>query len=90
MEFRIYIYYQKSLKRLRLKAEMIYKSGQIERYKVSGNNRSIILQNDYPLIESRPSKKGKVKWKLIGGSMNDGQLLLSIIKELENRRKEIK
>jgi hypothetical protein len=89
MQFWILVYYKKSLKLLKLRAERIYKSGQVERYKVSGHNRSILLQNDYPLIESRPSKKGKVKWKLIGGSMNDGQLLLSIIRELEKRRKEI-
>jgi hypothetical protein len=89
MEFWIFVYYKKSLKLLKLKAERIYKSGQVERYKVSGHNRSILLQNDYPLIESRPSKKGKVKWKLIGGVISDNQLLSSIIRELENKRKEI-
>jgi len=89
MEFLIFVYYNKAPKRLRLRAERIYKSGQIERYKVSGHNRSILLQNDYPLIESRPSKKGRVKWKLIGGVISDSQLLSSIIRELEYRRKEI-
>jgi len=89
MEFWIFVYYNKSLKRLKLKAERIYKSGQVERYKVSGHNRAILLQNDYPLIESRPSKKGKVKWKLIGGVISDNQLLSSIIRELEYKRKGI-
>lgn len=84
-----FVYHNKSPKRLCLNAEIIYKSGQVERYKVSGQNRSIILQNDYPLIESRPSRKGRVNWKLILGAMNDGELLLSIIRELEYKRKII-
>ncbi len=89
MKFQIFVYYNKSSKRLRLNAEIFYKSCQVERYKVSGNNRSIILQNDYPLLESKQSRKGRVNWKLILGTMNDGELLLSIIRQLEYKRKEV-
>lgn len=88
MELLIFVYNHKSPKRLRLKAELIYKSGQIERYKISGHNRSILLQNDYPLIESTKSQKGKVHWKVIGGSITDNELLASIIREVEHRRKD--
>lgn len=87
MYFMILVYYKDG--RLRLKAEQIYKSGQVERYKISGRNRAIVLQNNYPFLESRKSGKGRVQWKLIVGIMNDSQLLSSIITQLEYKRKEV-
>jgi hypothetical protein len=68
--------------RLALIAECIYKSEQIERFRVSGKNRSIVLQTNYPLLKAQNSKK-KIDWKLIEGTMSDVQLLQNIINELE-------
>lgn len=66
---------------------MIYRSGQIERFRVTGRNRSIIIQNNLPLIESSPSKRGRTDWKLIGDVLYDAQLLSAIFRAVERMRK---
>lgn len=87
MPFPIYIPH--SLKLLKLEADCIYVSDQVERFKVSGKNRYVILQNNYPIITDRMTgrQRGKAKWKLIEGSMSDAQFLINIIRELEYYRR---
>ena len=77
------IFVSKSIIELPLQVELVYASDQIERYKVFNNESMIVLQTDYPLQIKITRNKGKVKWKLIEGSIDDAALLLRIMHELE-------
>jgi hypothetical protein len=77
--------YPKDGKALNLKAELYYHSDQVMRIKVFGKNRSISLQNNYPLIKKR---KMAFKWKIIEGAISDPSLFESIMGELERMIKK--
>lgn len=81
MKFSIVVQYDR--KDIRLIAEVIHTTDQIERIEVRGRNRSIILQNNRPLLEAKNLKSRKPNWKLIDGKMNNIYLLEKIIETLE-------
>ena len=70
-------------KDLHLKAERIYLSEQVERIKVIGRNRSIVLQSNRPLIRLKGLKNKRLDWKLIEGQMNNSHVLQAFILKLE-------
>lgn len=70
-------------KDLHLKAERIYLSEQVERIKVMGKNRSIVLQSNRPLLRLKGLKNKRLDWKLIEGQMNNSHVLQAIILKLE-------
>ena len=70
-------------KDLHLKAERIYLSEQVERIKVMGKNRSIVLQSNRPLLRIKGFKNKRLDWKLIEGQMNNSHVLQAIILKLE-------
>lgn len=69
--------------RLRLRAEVIYASSQLEHIKVSGRNRSITLQSNRPLLLAKGLKSRRINWKLIDGSMTNSYVLSRIIETVE-------
>ncbi len=66
----------------RLMAELIYRSDQVERIRVSGRDRSIVLQNNRPLFRGRGLKHRRPNWKLIEGTGNNAHALDRIIAAL--------
>lgn len=86
LEWDLYVTY--SVKPYTLKAKVVYESTQIMRIRVFGNTNSILLENDYPLIKLRNSKRG-FRWKIKESNMNSGavsanaRLLKSIMQQLE-------
>ncbi len=80
--FNITVNYQSQ--NLNLTAQLIFKNATAERYKVSGKNRSITLQNNRPALMTMNSEKG-ITWKLIEGQMPNGDLMYEIIKSLESK-----
>lgn len=70
-------------KDLHLKAERIYLSEQVERIRVMGKNRSIVLQSNRPLLRLKGLKNKRLDWKLIEGQMNNSHVLQAIILKLE-------
>lgn len=70
-------------KDLHLKAERIYLSEQVERIKVMGKNRSIVLQSNRPLLRLKGLKNKRLDWKLVEGQMNNSHVLQAIILKLE-------
>ncbi len=68
----------------RLMAEVIYRSDQIERIRVRGRNRSIVLQNNRPLFRGRGLKHRRPNWKLIEGTGSNAYALERIIDALSS------
>jgi hypothetical protein len=66
----------------RLIAELIYRSDQVERIRVSGRDRSIVLQNNRPLFRGRGLKHRRPNWKLIEGTGSNAHALDRIISAL--------
>jgi hypothetical protein len=72
-------------KGLWLFAELVHSSNQVQRYKVSGKNRSIIIQTDYPLQQSKGARNIKGNWRVIEGDLNNPYLLGRIGKAIERQ-----
>ncbi|MFZ1528245.1 MAG: hypothetical protein WAT19_05830 [Ferruginibacter sp.] len=84
-QWELYIYY--GAKDYKLKADLEYHSSQIMRIRVHGKQSSILLENNYPLLQLAKSKKG-IQWKIREGgfvksSEKDSRLLMHIMEELE-------
>ena len=70
-----------------LKATVEYHSTQIMRIRVNGNTRSLLLENNYPLVQSTKAKKA-IQWKIREGFLDDDnpantRLMLEIMEQLE-------
>jgi len=86
MEWELPVSYK--LKQYKLKAVLEYHSNQIMRIRVHGANSTLLLENNYPLLNATNSKKA-LNWKLKEGSMKEGnaetsQLLYNIMSQLED------
>jgi hypothetical protein len=73
-------------KACRLRVEKIYESNQVVRYKVSGRNRSIVMQTNEPFFRNRGMKHRRPDWKIWEGQMHQRGFLGLLIKELEYMR----
>jgi hypothetical protein len=90
MDWQVQAYYKG--KNYNLAAEKVYESDQVMRIKVYGKKDFILLENDYPFILFKNSKKA-IKWKLKNeGFVNmqcveDCELVAAIIRNLEYQLK---
>lgn len=85
MEWELNITY--ILKKYKLKAVLEYHSAQIMRVRVVGMKRSLLLENDWPVLQKSRSTRG-MKWKLREGSFDEvsadsSALMLNIMYQLE-------
>lgn len=87
MEWQVIIRYDQQY--IHLKANIIYTSDQIERIKIIGKNRSIVLQNNRPLLQARGLKSKRIDWKLVEGELHNSYVLQAIINKLEKHFKTI-
>jgi hypothetical protein len=85
MVFPLYVY--TTHESYRLSGEVIYESDQIQRVRVSGRNRSIVLQNNRPLLLARGLKNKRVHWSLIEGQVNNAYFLSKLLDELDRHFK---
>lgn len=70
-------------RRISLKVKQVYLSDQLERYDVSGRNRSITIQSNRPLLRTKGLKYRRPNWKLISGQITHASLLEQIINGVE-------
>lgn len=75
------------LKDYKLKATVEYESNQIMRIRLLGTKRSLLLENNYPILRNTNSKKG-IQWKIRQGQFDmkdehDSRLLMRIFELLE-------
>ena len=71
-------------KYVRLQVKQIYLSKQLERYEVTGKNKTLVLQSNRPLIRSKGMKTRKPDRKLIAGNLHNVSFLERLINTLEN------
>lgn len=86
MEWDLHITY--GLKPYSLKATVEYHSNQIMRIRVNGITRSLLLENNYPLLRLAKTKKG-IQWKIREGFLDkanpdSSRLMLQIMDQLEH------
>ncbi len=85
IEWDLHITYE--LKPFVLKSVLEYHSNQIMRIRVNGAKRSLLLENNYPLLRLTKSRKG-IQWKIREGNFDAGnekssRLMLQIMEQLE-------
>ncbi len=80
-------------KRFRMQVYEIYKGDSLERFKIVGGKRYIILQSNRPMLEREKARK-PIAWKLLEGDITTGdpkqiaEALNEIIRVLEYKIKE--
>lgn len=90
MDWEVRAYYKG--KGYTLPAEKVYESNQVMRIKVYGKKDFILLENDYPFLLFKNSKKA-IKWKLKNEGfidmqcVEDCELVAGIIRNLEYQLK---
>ncbi len=76
----------------RMQVEQIYIGESIEKFRVTGGQRSIVLQSNRPMVLESKTKK-PIEWKLVEGEINPTNTknaalaLLRIMHEIEKRLK---
>lgn len=75
------------LKHYTVKSVVEYHSNQIMRIRVNGSKTSLLLENNYPLLNHSKSKK-RIEWKIREGKIDkeiekNSRLMLEIMEQLE-------
>jgi len=60
----------------------IYNDGSIEKYRLTGKNKSVVLQSNRPLLRAKGLKHKKVEWKLTEGIIQVSYGLNLVIDEI--------
>ena len=81
MVFKLVVPFEKRF--INLLGEIIYTDKICEKIKISGRNRSIIIQSNRPIFLSGGLKHRKLDWKLIEGEMYSTHLFQVICQEVE-------
>jgi len=81
VKFGIVIQYER--RPIRLKVESIFKSPEIEKFRVTAGNGSFVLQTNRPLLKGKGLKYKPPIWRLVEGSFHRNYLLELIIKAIE-------
>jgi hypothetical protein len=66
-----------------MRVERIFGNGEMEKFKISAGNKSIVIQGNRPLLKNKTSGKKRIKWKLYQGSFTNPAALALVILELE-------
>lgn len=62
-----------------LTVERLYINDRIELYKVTGGNKSIVIQSNRPFFRSKGLKHRKGTWKVIDGKAQNNQAYQAVI-----------
>jgi hypothetical protein len=68
----------------RLQIERIYGDDKIEHFKVTGRNKSIVLQTNRLLFQARKLKNRKGQWKTIDGHIHNAYALKKITDAIDD------
>ncbi|MBK5271909.1 MAG: hypothetical protein JJE22_12930, partial [Bacteroidia bacterium] len=68
---------------IRLIAEQIYLSDQLEKYRVTAKNKTLTFQSNSPLLRTRGLKYKKPDWKIIEGNLDNSYLTGEIISQIQ-------
>lgn len=85
MQWPIHIIHDQQV--LRLVAERIVVNETSKRYRVIARNRSLVVQNNRPLLLRHGLKHRRIDWKLVDGSLQNTKLLELICKKIEESMK---
>jgi|SRR6516164_951724 hypothetical protein len=67
----------------RLSAERIYNSKTLERFKIFGNDRVVIVEGNIPELRTRKRKGERVTWKTVSGVVKNAEIYLKVLDALE-------
>jgi hypothetical protein len=66
-----------------MRVERIYVSDEMERFKISAGNKSIVIQGNRPPLKNKAGRNKRIEWKLCQGSFTNAAALAMVILELE-------
>lgn len=79
-----YINISDGSKTIRLKVEKIFKNRDVERYKITGKNRSITIESNRPFIRiTKKLKSHPITWRITFGVINNMSFLNKIYQAVE-------
>ena len=75
-------------RRFRVCIEKIVHNNQFIHYRITGRNKSFVMQSNEPLFRNRGIKHRRPDWKLIYGQIHTAGFLDAVILRLEQLRNE--
>jgi hypothetical protein len=85
---RFYIELKSGYNKIKLLIELLYKDERVERFKITGKDRFIVVETNRVLFRSKGLKHRKPDWKVIEGKVNYpqsfDQVKEAILKVLDN------
>ena len=87
MHWQFEIYYNSHP--VKIKAEIIYSTAQIERIKLTTGTHQMILENNRPLLVSKNLKSKRIQWRVKEGSINNSHAYSLMIESMEAHLKSL-
>ena len=81
MNWQFEIYYNS--KRIKINAEVVYSSAQIERIKLTAGTHELLLESNRPLLEGKGLKKKRIQWKIKEGSVKSSHAFELMTESIE-------
>lgn len=86
MEFEIVIHIYG--KPYRMQVKRIYEGDTIEKFEVTGGQKSVVLRNNRPELKRKPGNK-KARWQIENGEVSNAQAYALTILAIEKKIEEI-
>ena len=81
MNWQFEIYYNS--KRIKINAEVVYASNQIERIKLTAGKHELLLESNRPLLQAKGLNKKRIQWKIKEGSPKSAHAFVLITESIE-------
>ncbi len=81
MKWQFEIYYNS--KRVKINAEVVYSSSQIERIKLTTDTQELLLQNNRPLLQAKNLNRKRILWKIMEGSVKSAHAFVLMTESIE-------
>ncbi len=72
-------------KPINLSVERIKLTQQIQQFRISGKDKSIVIQNDQPLLNKVNMYNRKAPWKLIEGNIKNAEVFIDVLRIVDQR-----
>lgn len=81
MKWQFEIYYNS--KRVKINAEVVYSSSQIERIKLTTDTQELLLQSNRPLLQAKNLNRKRILWKIMEGSVKSSHAFELMTESIE-------
>lgn len=65
--------------------ERIKLTDQIQQFRISGKNKSLVIQNDQPLLNKVKLSHHKAPWKIVEGRVDYAEVFVDVLRQIDHK-----